>query len=49
MEGIAIEPAQFECFHVNRTKNEITSNSLDEIRAVHGRYSNRTDSLNAFM
>ena len=22
MEGIAIEPKQFECFHVNRTTNE---------------------------
>ena len=41
MEGIAIEPKQFECFHVNRTMNEIEQHQatvharlipLDEIR-----------------
>ena len=41
MEGIAIEPKQFECFHVNRTTNEIEQHKatvharlipLDEIR-----------------
>ena len=41
MEGIAIEPKQFECFHVNRTMNEVEQHQttvharlipLDEIR-----------------